>query len=685
MTDSNRLQRLAAASLLVIVGGCTGLSYQNQGPAVPTPTTTELQGPTQAQYAKYRTPIETTVLDRRFETVQAMYLANELNETGFPFFERAAIAGLAGFDPDFVYMTTVESYWYSRYNMSALVSESRMGLHTVYGPYVTEWALREGRSNINRDRGEYVVGNRGAMLKDIIPMYLARTGFPRRFEDGGPSMLHFASGDPHYQRPLDTGTRFESTENVLRNDDLRGLYGESLPDADTGNDMWTPRINYRENFLTLRWNHGDMEHVIDMGAEGQVLVKEALWAQHFFQQNHHQGEFLGIDPEQGYRGAMLNLMAVNKMLMLKGAMLYDGDRLGGADPRNFTPGAQYFPHRINVRMRLVGDLPPRPEEFTVADASSQLFDQASLLWGLSEYYHFADPAVEDSWDAVFGDNPPYDGSIMEQKYIVLAEGLADMIVQNLDAMHSDESGVLASEWLPEEGRGQFVKAEDLGMALIGLSNYARRLPETARNAFVVREMLATQANFMADVMESSDGQVAATLDLNASQALSGPATLLAQSMAVRGLMAAYDVLEDERLFEAAKRAYSFMNTRLWAEEFGVYRSHLDAEVTEYTPMIIGSAIGAMREMALATKDEAEMERIMRFWVQGVNQSGIQQAEYEETGEKNPTLADMDGDGIPHMAFGDGKNGIAPVFASKVSIQTPLRGRTVAPQNRPEGR
>ncbi len=685
MTISTQSQRVATASLLMIVGGCTGLSYQNQGPDTPTPTTTELPGPTQAQYAKYRTPIETKVLDRRFETVQAMYLANELNETGFPFFERAAIAGLAGFDPDFVYMTTVESYWYSRYNMSALVSESRMGVHTVYGPYVTEWALREGRSNLNRDRGEYVVGNRGAMLKDIVPMYLARTGFPRRFEDGGPSMLHFASGDPHYQRPLDTGTRFESTENVLRNEDLRGLYGASLPDAAVGNDMWTPRINYRENFLTLRWDHGKMEHVIDMGAEGQVLMKEALWAQHFFQQNHHKGQFLGNDPEQGYRGAMLNLMAVNKMLMLKGAMLYDGERLGGADPRDFTPGEQYFPHRINVRMRLVGDLPPRPEEFSVADASSQLFDQASLLWGLSEYYHFADPAVEDSWDAVFGDNPPYDGSIMEQKYIVLAEGLADMIVQNLDAMHSDESGVLASEWLPEGGRGQFVKAEDLGMVLLGLSNYAKRLPETAKNAFVVREMLATQANFMADVMQSSEGLVAPTLDLSSNQALPGPGTLLAQGMAVRGLMAAYDVLQDEHLFAAAKRAYAFMNTRLWAEEYGVYRSYVDAEVTEYTPMIIGAAIGAMREMALATRDEGEMKRIMRFWVQGVNQSGIQQAEYEETGETNPQVADLDGDGIPHMAFGDGKNGIAPVFASKVSIQTPLRRRIVAPQTRPEGR
>jgi len=84
----------------------------------------------------------------------------------------------------------------------------------------------------------------------------------------------------------------------------------------------------------------------------------------------------------------------------------------------------------------------------------------------------------------------------------------------------------------------------------------------------------------------------------------------------------------------------------------------------------GGPIGAMREMILANEDPAEIERFKRFWVQAVNSSGLQQAEYEETGEKDFFQADGDGDGIPRMEYGDGKHGIAPVFASLIRIQTP---------------
>ena len=103
----------------------------------------------------------------------------------------------------------------------------------------------------------------------------------------------------------------------------------------------------------------------------------------------------------------------------------------------------------------------------------------------------------------------------------------------------------------------------------------------------------------------------------------------------------------------------------------LYRSHLDAELSEYTPLNIGAAIAAIREMTLVTNDASQIERFKRFWVQAVNSSGIQQAEYEETGERDFFAADADGDGIPRMEYGDGAHGIAPVFASRVRIRTPL--------------
>ncbi len=683
MSLSRRYASAVLGLVILMLSGC-GLSYQNRGSA--TPPREPLPGPVQPSLAALRTPLSAEVVDRRFRTREAMFLANEMNETGFPFFERAAANGVPGLDPIFVWLTTVESYWYSRYNMSALVSESRLGIHTVYGPYVSELALQEGRHTLNRDRGEYVRSNASIMLQDLVPMYQARTGFPRRFEEASPLMLTFASGDPHYPRALDTGTMFESEENMIRQRDLRQLYGDDLPASDigmgkAGNDMWKARVNYRENFLSLRWDHGKMEHTIDLGAEGQVLVKQALWMEHFFQQNHHQGRFLGNNPEQGFRGAMLSLMAVNKMLMLKSALLTDGKRLLGVDPREANPGETYFPHRVSVRMRQIGDLPPRPESFALTDASSQLFDQASLLWGVTEYYHFADPRGTGPWAQVVGNNPPYDGSIMEQKYVVLAEGLADMIVANLGAMHADASGVLSSEWKPGNGRGALVSTGDLGLAMVALANYVQRLPATAAQAEAARALLVAQADFVQSTLLRSDGSVATTYDLARRARVDAAPTLLAQAMAIRGLLAAAAALDDARYETAAHVAYAFMNQQLWDEATGVYRSHLAAEVSEYTPLNLGAALGAMREMILVTKNADEMDRFKRFWVQAVDGSGIQQSEYEETGERDVLAADMDHDGIPRMNFAGGAHGIAPVFASRVLIQTPTGSRAVASKDR----
>lgn len=79
-------------------------------------------------------------------------------------------------------------------------------------------------------------------------------------------------------------------------------------------------------------------------------------------------------------------------------------------------------------------------------------------------------------------------------------------------------------------------------------------------------------------------------------------------------------------------------------------------VTEYTPLNLGAVLGAMREI----------------WVQGVDASGIQQSEYEESGEKDFYAKDADGDSVPRMEYADGRYGIAPVFASRVEIQTPMK-------------
>ncbi|HEY3326645.1 MAG TPA: hypothetical protein VGK14_05675 [Novimethylophilus sp.] len=665
-----KLNLIATNLALLALSGCVQLSSQDRGQ-----TGEKLEkaaGTEQVNLDKYRSPIKTTVTDRRFTTKEAMYLANEMERSGFPFLSEAANKGIP-MDGDLGFMSAVESYWYSRYNMEALNTESRCGVHLVHGPYVTEKALQQGRANDNRDRGEYARSNKGVLLQDISSLYLSRTGFPRRFEDASPLMLAFESCDPHLTRPLDKGSKFQSTENLLRDNDLKKIYGPNFPatpyGAGTkGNEDWAYRVNYRENFLSLRWDHGRMSHVVDMGAEGQLLMKLALWEEFFFSGNHHDDKYLGITPEDGYRGAMLNLSAVSKMLIMKSAMLYDGKVLGGGDPRTAKAGIYYFPHRIGVRMRMAGDLPPRPEEFSVVDSSSQLFDQASLLWGLSEFYHFADPSVKSNWNKVFGNNTPHDGSIMEQKYIVLAEGLSNLVLSTMEAKHQAGNGVLVSEWTPEQGRGALTKTADLGMAMVALANYVEKMHTDTALVERARQLLLTQADFLSNSLQAGDGSVGSAY--SAGKRVAGAPTLLDQGLAIQGLMVAYRVLGDERFKSAAKNALDFMNTKLWDEKTGLYRSELGAATSVYTPLNLGAAIGALREMMLETKSPQLVERYKRFWVQAIDASGIQQSEFEETGETALYQKDGDKDGIPRIEYGDGKYGIAPVFASRVEIQTP---------------
>jgi len=672
MKNLFKLKPLVPAILLLALTGCAQLSYQDRGP-VAADKPVKVDGPEQARFEKYRSPLKATVTDRRFTTKEAMYLANEMELGGFDFLGAAAAKGVS-LDADFGYLAVVESYWYSRYNMEALNTESRCGVHLVNGPYVTEKAIAQGRSTVNRDRGEFARSNKGVMEQDILPLYLARTGFPRRFEDASPLMLAFESCDPHLVRPLDTGGQFQSTENLIREDEFRKLYGSGFPatpyGAGTkGNEDWAYRVNYRENFLSLRWDHAKMSHVVDMGAEGQLMVKLALWAEYFMGGNHHDDKFLGITPEDGFRGATLTLSAISKMLIMKSAMLFDGKELKGVDPRTAKPGSYYFPHRIGVRLRLVGDLPPRAEEFTVVDSSSQLFDQASLLWGLSEFYHYADPSFKSNWNKVFGDNTPYDGSIFEQKYIVLAEALANLVLETMEAKHQSDNGMLASEWTPAQGRGTLAKTADLGMALVALANYVGNVHSDPARVARAKQLLRGQADLLANA-PAADGSVSSGYASASHQAVGGAPTLLDQGMAIRGLLAAYATLGDEHYKQAAMKIFGFMESKLWDDKTGLYRSQLGAVTSVYTPLNLGAAFGALREVILVSKKPELVERYKRFWVQAIDSSGIQQSEIEETGATELGKADGDNDGIPRIEFGDGKHGIAPVFASRVEIATP---------------
>lgn len=144
------------------------------------------------------------------------------------------------------------------------------------------------------------------------------------------------------------------------------------------------------------------------------------------------------------------------------------------------------------------------------------------------------------------------------------------------------------------------------------------------------------------------------------------------------MMEAYKQLNDDRYLDAAKSVYGFMNKKLWHEGVGVYCSSVGAIETIYTPITLGATLGAMREIILQTKDMNEIERFKKFFVQGVNRSGIILAEESDTGENDLTQVDADNDGIPQFQYAkNGKKGVAAVYASKVMIKTPEEGEHIA--------
>lgn len=626
----------------------------------------ELKGGTrQPDLSMYRSPLESKVVDRRFYTNDAMYLANEEFLSGMHFFLDAVKAGFPiAHNPQFQWVTAFENYWYSRYVLFWGGVQSHMGVGLVHGPYWTVKARQLYQQNrLNRDRGERVPSNKDVLLGRYMPLYYQRTGFPRVFEDASMSYLDYTSGDPHLVGPVIVDDNFKD------------------PQSGKNGDWGVAR--YWIDLANSRWNHDRMDTTLDMGAVAQGMLKKILWVEYMFHSDHveespsdrrAQITLLGNDAEEGFRGVMLTLAGLNGLLEAKASFFADetGARLGGIDPFTYDPqkGLRYLPHQIAPNLVMLGDLPERLWALdTIKDNSSQLWDQASWLWGASEYYYLA-----HHFKRVFTDNPPVDGGIVEKRTALVARGLANVLVKNLEAMHLKE-GVLASEWRPGRGAGGEISMRDSAIAIQALKHYSDRLqlgdnPEPELRKLAVK-LLKAQADFLLRV-QGTDGSFhgsyrIAPLERRGDNTLSTP-----QWWGIRALVAAWHVTEDGRYLEAARRAFNYLNLKFWDEKSGLYRTRLGDDTVVLTPLDVGAALGAMRELMLATPVhlvKPQIERFTRWWVQAVDVSGLQMSEDFQSGEVSygKKSADEDEDGIPFVKSSHGRYGVAPVPAAKVAV------------------
>lgn len=622
----------------------------------------------QVDLASLRSGVTGRAVDRRFNTNEAMFLANEIYLSGTEFFLRASEQQLPiAHDLQFSYLTNVEAYWYSRYNLMSATARSRMGVGVIHGPYVDLRAQAATRLNVfGRNRGELAISNKDILLTDIVNSYLRRSGMPQKFENSVPLMLEFRGADPHLVKPVD------------------------IEPAVNG------RPNYLLDFESLRWSHGRMDKTIDMGGVAQAMLKKVLWAKFFLRRNHMDvdfpGEiFLGNNAEDGLRGSILTLEAVSSMLLVKAALFNnpENNQLTGIDPTRYQPseGLRYLPHEIKPSLIYMSDLPVRQYDFKIKDSTSYLWDQASWLWATTELFDFANPRKQDNWNQVFGYQTPYDGSVMEQKYALLAQGLANTILINIEVMHSVD-GILVSQWTPKKGSGAMVSIADLSITMVALGSYINTMDLEQENLQRANRLLRRQADFLLQVA-ANDGSYTEQYSVP-DAAGAGSRNMTSQAFAIRGLLMAYEITRDVRYLHAARRTSNTWNSEFWDSNAWLYRNQVaDTHIT-YSPIDVAVALAALRELILVDRDVSLLDRFKKFFVQSIDVSGLMQAEDIYTGEDIEQIRagnmDSDGDGIPFMSGGHGRHGIDTVFASRVEFDlgqaTGRGGRTHAPTQLP---
>jgi len=373
---------------------------------------------------------------------------------------------------------------------------------------------------------------------------------------------------------------------------------------------------------------------------------------------------------------------------LRFSLYFRGAKLTGIDPTKYRPadGLRYLPHEIRPILIYMSDLPVRHYDFAVKDPTSRLWDKASWLWATTEFFDYANPRRRDNWNQVFGYQTPYDGSIVEQKYALLARGLANTVLANIEAMHM-VNGVLVSSWSIKDGPGSSVETSDLSLSIVALANYAQNMDLEPERQNRARELIRKQADFLLRVA-ANDGTYTQRYRVP-DGAASGKRDMTSQAFAIRALLVAYNVTGDSRYLDGARKTSGTWNRDFWDPDAWLYRNEPGIDKVVYTPKDVAAALAALREMALIDRDAKLIERFKRFFVQSVDASGMMQSEDIYTGENldevragNP---DTDGDGIPFLSKGDGRHGIDSVFASRVEFDLskhPSRPNVKAQEVRP---
>ncbi len=601
---------------------------------------------------------------QHYITQEQMFLANEINESGEPFAEALGY-NLDDLDPmvlnqpdSVAYTLGIENYEYSRYQLGTIISRSGMGLHMMWAPIIRKMASMESAPDFD---GSFTPAPNGfkeddELIKNIMHFsqlaHHAPPGHP------WPQFAEFIGGDPHLPQAVDPQTF-----------------------------VW-------EDFSTLRWDRSKMDKTLNLAAMGQALMKQYLWAQDMlggfhdaddnpvtpdgvvtpdFPNNPHfnpdNNVYYGGDGLDGFIGQVLTAEGLNKVQFLVSRLAYDGTSLGAVDLMNYNPrnGLKYFPHKIAVREQKVHPmLPPQAASLSVVDASSDLWDQLSFLWGTLNFQDMMNPTdfsdeAHIAYKSVFDGDPfppaasqsgrpgPYD----------LMKGTSKVLFLNILYMHHKARGRSFADKAMVNGRrirvGNHITTVNAAYVLVVFKRFVKEFKGTPL-AMLARKSLKQQANFVLRRLLATNGRVANGYTFGKGADKTGTA-VENQAAAIRGLAAAYEVTGKRRFLQGALLAYRYLIDRFYVPARHAFRTTDGQNLARYTPFKVAAIAGALRsaQLVLGVNDAALL--YTRFFKAVANK--MQLSEGAPTGE---TGGDSDGDGVPYIPEQPDK--LPPVFAAQ---------------------
>lgn len=600
-----------------------------------------------------------------FNTSDQMLLANEIFESGEPFAEDLGynlddLNPMVLDAPDSIsYALGIENYEYSRYLLGTVISRSGIGLHMVWAPMIGQMAAMEPDDFDGSFTGGMANGYKedDELMKNIMHFGMLANQAPPM--NAWPQFADFESGDPHLPQPVQPGFEWD--------------------------------------FSSLRWDRNQMSKVLNPAAMGQSLVKQYFWAQDMLG-GFHDGDDESVTPDginspdfpespdfdpdnniyyggnalDGFIGMVLTAESINKTLFLINSLAYDGNELGMVNPATYNPaeGIKYFPHRVAVTETMVGNMmPPKPDGLEVIDASSELFDQLSYLWGTLKFKNMMDPnngsdEAHLAYHEVFDGNPfpaPMAETGMPGPFDLMM-GTSKVIFMNLMAMHFNmDNGTFVNTsglagGMPQPGNE--ISTVNAGYITMVLALMKEEFAGTPLEQMALDAMNA-QSNFLATSLKDPNGGFYNGFTLGVGSDESDK-TAIAQAAAARGLYAAFALTGNAAYLAAADEAYDYLIQSFYVHEQLAFKTSENSLEAVYTPENFAIITGGLREATLVGGHTEAAVIYTRFFKEVGNK--MQLAEFDPSGE---TGGDSDGDGVPYLP--EQPDHLAPVFATEATM------------------